>query len=180
MDSQNLTQQAQNTQQVPMQQAPSAAQVVSDATDVVQDVTQQQVPVTPVDQPLPQQAPQQISVTGPHKEFAPHAPIQPFDSGIRASEVEPVLEPEVTEAGVAVVSNIETPQITDDHKAIGILPAKDAVPVHTSPLGHVQLPMDEAQAKEVIKTHPVYDSVRWFAMLVVEQIEKAKKALSNT
>lgn len=185
MDPQVQPQQSQTVPQAPVT-PPKQESLSTDAmpqVPVPQSATPESKPevAPPVDVEITPQpiANQQISITGPGKEYSP-APIAAPADIVRPSEVEPVLAQEVTEAGVTVVGNPEQPQLTTDHTAIGIAPAKDAVPVRTSPVGHVQLPMEEKEAKHAMKTQPIHASVRWFATLIVEQYDRAKRLITKS
>jgi hypothetical protein len=120
-------------------------------------------------------------VSGPNKEFVPLA--KPADTQvqeiIQPTETEPSVPLELQELGVEAQSSPEQPKISQEvQKVTGITPAKDAVPVPTTPSNMVQLPsfpMNGEQAENAIKTHPVSDSIRWLASLIIEQTKRAQR-----
>lgn len=90
--------------------------------------------------------------------------------GIRPSEPEPVIHPELTKVGVEKVT--EFPTLTIEQKKIGITLAKEAVPVSTIPTGTVQLPLTQQQAKKIVGFHKkVSESIVWLATLVLRQVK---------
>lgn len=97
---------------------------------------------------------------------------------IEASEKEPVVPPEVREAGVEQVPDKLT--LTDEHKALGIEHAGESTPAHTQLLGTVKLPMSEEEALKTIKTTSNTDSKHWLAVLIekIYKIIKGLKAVS--
>jgi len=114
-------------------------------------------PQQPVAQP-------QYPVGGPHKEMAPVTKT-PISEVMRPTEVQPQLQPEVQEAGVEVVENREQPQLTAEHKAVGIEHAKESVPMPLSPQPTVQLPYSLQDAKVIGKQVSRYESKHWLAAL---------------
>ncbi len=135
-------------------------------------VSQQPVqqPVQPTVQPQPIQAPQ-YPVSGPHKEAMPvrQAPVAEY---VRPTEVAPVLQQEVAEAGVEVVHNPEQPQLTPEHKAVGIEHAKEAVPVTIPMQPSIQLPYTPSQVQEIEKKVPISESKHWLAVLTEYLMKK--------
>lgn len=151
-----------NMLSTPMPQA-SVAQPV--AQPVQPQVPPQTVaPIQPIQSP-------QYPVSGPHKEAAPimQAPVSEY---VRPTEVAPQLQPEVREAGVEVVTNPEQPQLTQEHKAVGLEPAKEAVPVVIPTQPTIQLPYTAQQAKEIEKKVPVAESRHWLAVLTEYLLKK--------
>ncbi|MDP3988581.1 MAG: hypothetical protein Q8P80_05570 [Candidatus Levybacteria bacterium] len=88
---------------------------------------------------------------------------------VTPSETEPVLHAEVKEAGVEVVS--EVPQITQEQIKVGIEPAKESVPVSTTPTAMSIL--KEIEAKDAQKKD-TSNSISWFWALLL----KIKKQLA--
>lgn len=97
---------------------------------------------------------------------------------VMPTEVEPVISPEVKEAGVEAVPNKYQIQIKPELKNVGVTAVKTAVPVPTAPSGSIQLPMTEEEARKNIKTHPVFDSARWLSTQILEQLKKMHKAFN--
>lgn len=132
-----------------------------------QAVTQPSVPTMPTTAP-------QISnpVSGPHKEIAPirQAPVSEY---VKPTEVAVELPQEVAEAGVEVVHNAEQPHITPEHQAVGIEPAKEAVPAVVAPAPKtITLPYSAAQAKQIEKQAPLTESRHWLAALTAYLLKK--------
>lgn len=93
------------------------------------------------------------------------------------TEVEPVVSPEVKEAGVITVPNQEQIHVSPELKNAGVAAVKTAVPVQTTPSYSIQLPITEEEAKKNIKIHPVFDSARWLSTQILEQFKKMHKAV---
>jgi len=79
--------------------------------------------------------------------------------------VAPQLPQEVAEAGVEVVTNSEQPQLTPAHQAVGIEPAKEAVPVVIPTQPTIQLPYTALEVKQIEKKVPISESKHWLAAL---------------
>lgn len=118
-----------------------------------------------------QDQPVATPVSAPQKEQQPA--VSEF---LKPSEAEPVIQPELSEAGVEKVK--EVPDLTLEDKKAGLEPAKESVPVSTTPSGLVQLPMTEEEAVRTIKTTSVSDSRHWLAVLV-EKVFQLLKYGSN-
>ncbi len=92
------------------------------------------------------------------------------------AEKEPVLAPEVKEAGVEAIS--EAPQLTLEDKKAGIEPAKESVPVPTQPSGAVKLPpITQEEAVHVLKNrsfHKAKKAIVWLATLFLRQVQRSK------
>ncbi|MBI2033166.1 MAG: hypothetical protein HYT10_01745 [Candidatus Levybacteria bacterium] len=158
-------------------QLPSAPSSVSSQTPPpgpgVSSLSQQ--PSGPVEQQTSATVSQPTSsspVGGFNKEQAPI--VYPFETGevITASEKEPVLHPEIQEAGVEVSRNPEIPDLTIHDKNAGIKHSGDILPVNTAPTGAVQLPMTEEEANSVLKKgkNPK-KSLTWLAIAVIRQMK---------
>lgn len=114
-------------------------------------------------------------VSVPQKEQQPVSPeISEF---VKPSEAEPVIHPELAEAGVEKVK--EVPDLTLEDRKAGLSAAKESVPVSTTPSGLVQLPMTEEEAKRTIKTTSVSDSRHWLAVLVEKVFQLLKYGSSK-
>lgn len=138
-------------QNAPIPQAPVAAQPVVEQPQ--QAPVPQQVPIAPA------------PVSVPNKEHVPAVTanetllVQEF---VKPTEHEPNLPPEVKEAGVQVQQN--TPQLTDDHKKVGVFHAPEittTTPSFTPTVNYVLSPEEE---KAALKKSPTY-SIRWLAQL---------------
>jgi hypothetical protein len=125
------------------------------------------------------QTPASHPVSGGHKEHAPIG-LSPSEVVVASTDVEPVLQPEVAEAGVEVVANPHKPHITQAHKDAGMELAKDMTQVPLVPSGNLHLPITPAKALDIEKRHlPANDSVRWLAERVIEVIKKAHMQLKS-
>lgn len=99
--------------------------------------------------------------------------------GIKPSEPEPVIHPELIKVGVEQVS--ELPKLTAEQEKIGITLAKEAVPVSTAPTGTVQLPLTQQQAKKIVGFHKkVSESIVWLATLVLKQAKIMHRKLMTS
>lgn len=113
-------------------------------------------------------------VSAPQKEQQPvSSEVSEF---VKPSEAEPVIHPELAEAGVEKIK--EVPDLTLEDKKAGLSAAKESVPVSTVPSGLVQLPMTEEEARRTIKTTKPSDSRHWWAVLV-EKVYQFLKYDSN-
>lgn len=144
-------------------------------------VSQQQVPEdqqTQTEQKQQPQSPQTVSSSG--KELAPVALEERNSQEIVVpTESEPILSPEVKEAGVTHVPSHEQIQVVPELQAVGVAPVKTAVSVQVAPSDKIQLPMTVIEAENTVKTHTTADSVRWFAALVLEHIKRMHQALKQ-
>lgn len=91
------------------------------------------------------QAVEPVSVA--HKEGEPIVNHEPF---IMPSEAEPKLHPEVSGAGVEVISQV--PELANDVQSLGLTHSPESAKPNTEPIGVVKLPLTESQAEQVINT----------------------------
>ncbi|CAN5126076.1 hypothetical protein BH09PAT1_BH09PAT1_4990 [soil metagenome] len=126
-------------------------------------------PVAPV-QAQPIQTPAN-AISGPHKEAGP-VMMAPVAEYVRPTEMAPQLQAEVAEAGVEVVNNPEQPQLTQEHKDVGIEPAKEAVPVIIPTQPSIQLPYTSLEVKNIVKKVPISESKHWLAALTEYLLKK--------
>lgn len=134
---------------------------------------QQQSPTVPVTPQVsqPQQPTPAYPVSGPHKEYAPvEAPVREYVEP-HASEIAPTLPSEVEEF-VEVVENKEQPQLTDEHREVGIEHAPVATPVVVSDQSAVQMPYTYPQAEQIVKETSVEESKHWLAALTEYLLRK--------
>lgn len=118
-----------------------------------------------------QEASQQGSPVQPqgagHKE---HAPVQEMavHEAVKPTEIEPVIDQELKEAGVEKAPDVERPELSVAEQNAGVAHAKEAVPVPALPTTvHLpELPMTHEQVLETVKTHKQDDTVVWYAKLV--------------
>ena len=139
-----------------------------------QTTVQNAQPVSPpqgqhLQQPAPVQPVQAPSVTPHGKEAAPMPTVVPeVQSYVEpaAHERTPVLESQVEQAGVEVSDSEHDMKLTDEHKAVGIQPAKESVPVSVSSQDVVSSPMTLPQATDAAGGK-ANDSKTWLGKLVV-------------
>lgn len=132
-----------------------------------QDQGQVQSQVAPITQAP---APAPVSVPQKEQESVLVSSGGGTTEGIKPSEPELVIHPELTRVGVEQVS--ELPTLTAEQEEIGIRLAKEAVPVPQAPTGIVQLPMTEQEAKKVVRLHKkITESILWLARLVLRQVQ---------
>ena len=130
----------------------------------------------PVVSPTPPATIQPIS--GP-KEYVPSSN-QPIAAEIvKPTETEPIISPEVKEAGAEVVPNSEHIDIKTELKEAGVEPIKTAAPVLVAPTGSIVLPMTEEEAIKTIKTAPPTFSARWLATEVTKHLLRVHKLLTK-
>lgn len=114
-------------------------------------------------------------VSSPHKEGMPTVQTE----HIKPAEIEPVIHPEVKEAGVETYT--EKPVLDQEHVKIGVTHSPDSTSVPTQPSGIINLPLTERQATNVVKVHKkVSDSVTWLAVLVLRQIKRMRNTRTTT
>lgn len=123
-------------------------------------------PVSPV---LAQ--PSQAPAIHKEQEIGPGQPVQQHEMAVRPTEVQPVLRPEVKEAGVAVVNHL--PELTLEDKKAGLSLAKESVIVSTEPSGIVQLPMTRVQAKAGAAVS-AKESKKWWSVLNLKLLDRFK------
>lgn len=166
--------------QSPSVQAPPAARspvvpVSSEPLTLDPNMMTPQTQAVAAPQPIsnaPAPAQPSYPVSGPHKEISPirQAPVTEY---VKPTEVAVQLPQEVAEAGVEVVHNAEQPQLTPEHQAVGIEPAKEAVPAVVAPAPKtVTLPYTPTQAKQIEKQAPVTESRHWLAALTEFLLKK--------
>lgn len=108
-------------------------------------------------------------ITGGNKEFSPiqvqkvEAPLEQFIDS-HGSEKTPELPKEVELAGVEAVQSSERPTFTPEHKAAGVMHAKEAVPMMPQSQS-VQLPYTHAQIVEMKKVS-TKEGKHWIAVFV--------------
>lgn len=111
---------------------------------------------------------QQTPVNIPQKEQQPIG----GTSYIEKVERQPEIPPEVAKIGVQPVSG---PTLTAEDKKIGIMEAKEEVPVSTEPEGLVQLSLTEQEARSALKIHKnIAGAIVWLANFVLRQFKIIK------
>jgi|WetSurMetagenome_2_1015567.scaffolds.fasta_scaffold712647_2 hypothetical protein len=126
-------------------------------------VNQKTPPAIQTDQATPQVQVQPVTPVGSvNKEVGPiNALALEF---VKPSEVEPQIDQDLKELGVEAKK--EKPDLTSEHKEVGIEHAGSHISVSTVPSGKVTLPMSEEEIAEKLKTGQDDDSSKWLAGLI--------------
>lgn len=146
------------------------------------DDTQQQVvsavPQAPSATPVAPAEP----VGGMNKEAGPVMHIeQPVSEVLTPSEAEPVLSPELVEAGVEVPPNPHVPDLTVHDKNAGLSHAPVIAPVPTQPSGAVVLPIPGEEAIVRAKTETdTKKSLSWYLRVIVREYLMGKEKEKET
>jgi hypothetical protein len=83
---------------------------------------------------------------------------------VKLSEAEPQISKELKESGVEAKS--DKPDLTFEHKELGLDHAGSNITVMTQSSSAVKLPMSEAEIKNKLKTGQDDDSEKWLAWLI--------------
>lgn len=116
-----------------------------------------------------------------HKEAGPSLTLeQSVVEVLQPSEVEPVLHPEVAEAGVEVSKDAELPDLTAHDKNAGLSHAPVITPIPDKSSVDVVLPMSETDAIETLKkNNNPKNSIAWYLVSVLRQFKKMHQRLSG-
>jgi len=110
---------------------------------------------------IPSQPPQAGGVGSLVKEHGPIAA-----GGLRPSGIEPEIHRDLEQIGVKSIPP-EFPEVKPDEQQIGIKPAKESVPVQTTPSGLAQIPRTEEEAKQELKhENPTNSNWGYLALFV--------------
>lgn len=127
--------------------------------DNTKNVNQNPLPVAPAEPSAP--------VGSTSKETEPvSAPVSEY---VKLSERQPEIDQELADLGVKEVS--DKPNLTSEHKELGVDHAGLHVPVATSPSGKITMPMSEEEVAEKLKTGQDDDSGKWLAGLIQKIIK---------
>jgi hypothetical protein len=119
-------------------------------------------------QPQPQPTP-----TGSLNKEAEAAPVSDF---VKPTEMPAVKDREVAEAGVVEVT--QGVELSKEHEQIGIRQAAETTPVKLEPSEKIQLPLDQTQAQQVVKTNKSSkSSIVWLAILMLKHFKKMHRKL---
>jgi hypothetical protein len=153
------------------QQTPPVSTAPQDQSIVAKQPVSSQLaePAEPIEQAQ--------AISGPTKEHPSMTNVPSQEPLISPTEIEPKLPPELKEAGVRVIAPKDQPQVTPELIKIGVEPVKTAVLLPIQPPVS-NLPLDDAFANQIIKTHPFVDSIYWLAKLILEQAKKMHSSLS--
>lgn len=98
------------------------------------------------------------------------SPVGASDSEfIKSSETEPQIGQELKESGVEVKS--DKPDLTFEHKELGVDHAGPHTPVSSFPSGKITMPMSEEEVEDRLKTGRDDDSGKWLAGLIQKIIK---------
>lgn len=142
----------------------------------MQDISQNQKQIT--QDVTPQQ--QQVGSGQPPegsggKEHEPGTAVKP-ESVDRASspqmEIKPVAHSEITpprelENTAEKGPDAKEPKIEEELRHAGVKLAKESTPLITTPTGKIQLPLNYSQAVQKKKKTSFFDSVHWYAALIM-------------
>ena len=119
-------------------------------------------------QPQPQPTP-----TGSLNKEAEVASVSDF---VKPTETPAVKDREVAEAGVAEVT--QGVELSKEHEQIGVKASAEATPVKLEPSEKIQLPLDQMQAQQVVKTNKSSkSSIVWLAILMLKHFKKMHRKL---
>jgi hypothetical protein len=111
-------------------------------------------------------------VSGGNKE---HAPIGQPREAIQVTHTEqaPDIAEDVKEAGVEASQPTEVIRLPEEAKQVGVMPAKESVPVTTEPTGAIAIPtpVPPAQAAEEAKGDTM-ESRTWQATIILRVLKK--------
>ncbi|MDP3941176.1 MAG: hypothetical protein Q8Q49_02600 [bacterium] len=149
-------------------------------TNQQQDTTQPSVQQPPQTQGMP--ATQQTvqapgGIAAPSKEHAPIPAVHTELIKPAPHEASPEVSSEVA-AHVEVSEDREQPQLTEEHRKLGLREAGGATPAPTNLSDDTVFPLTKAQVEDSqSKTYSVWDSFRWFGAMVGRQMLRAHKKL---
>jgi hypothetical protein len=115
----------------------------------------------------------QPTPTGSLNKEAEAAAVSDF---VTLSEKPIVKDKEVAEAGVAEVT--QGVELSKEHEQIGVRQAAETTPVKIEPSEKIQLPFDQTQAQQVVKTNKnSKSSIVWLAILMLKHFKKMRRKL---
>ena len=119
-------------------------------------------------QPQPQPTP-----TGSLNKEAEVAPVSDF---VKPTETPVVKDREVAEAGVTEMT--QGVELNKEHEQIGVRASAETTPVKLEPSEKIQLPLDQMQAQQVVKTNKSSkSSIVWLAILMLKHFKKIRRKL---
>lgn len=123
-------------------------------------------PVAQTDQTQPQIQPI-MPVGSVNKEVGPI--VSPVSEAVKPTDAEPQISQELKDLGIEAKK--DEPNITPEHKEIGVDHSGPHAPVPTSSSGNVILPMSEKEIESQLKTGQNDDSGKWLAGLLQKIIK---------
>lgn len=135
--------------------------------DPVQNNGQQQQNQPVQDQPVGSQPRQHASPVGNAQKET--EPIPQQDAFLEPTDREPLLHPELKEAGIETVKT--EPQLTLEDKKAGLSLAKESILHPLQPTGVVTLPMTAGEEQKIAKSIGPTHSFRW----LIEMYQKIRK-----
>jgi len=141
-------------------------QTSDDAQTQAQSQPQAVVNQTPVQQ--------QSTPVGSLNKEAELAPVADF---VKPTETPAIKDKEVAEAGVSEVS--QRVELSREHELMGLRHAAETTPVKIdNPIEKVQLPLDQTQAQQVVKTNKnSKSSIVWMAILMLKHFKQMQRKL---
>jgi hypothetical protein len=120
----------------------------------------------------PQSQPQPTPTGSLNKE----AEVASVSDFVKPTETPAVKDREVAEAGVAEVT--QGVELSKEHERIGIRQAAETTPIKLEPSEKIQLPLDQMQAQQVVKTNKSSkSSIVWLAILMLKHFKKMRRKL---
>ncbi|MCL6096215.1 MAG: hypothetical protein M1444_00825 [Patescibacteria group bacterium] len=114
------------------------------------------------------QVQQPVDPVGTPQKEVEAAPVSDY---IVASEIAPIIEKEVAEAGVKEVG--KAPELTEEHFKTGIKHAAESTPVQKEPTGAVKLPMTQSEAQQQARGN-TDDAATWLANFILRLLKKMR------
>lgn len=137
--------------------------------------TTQQIP--PAQQDFSKQAvPPVVSPGSASKE---HAPVAVATEYVQPAphEADPAVPKEAT-GHMEVAKNVEQPQLSDEHRKLGLREAKESLPAPANLSGDSAFPLTSAQVTQSqTKPYGIWDSFKWFGAKVGRQMLRVHKRL---
>lgn len=134
-------------------------------------VNQNPPPGTPADQAQPQAVIQPIQTVQPvapvgsvNKEAGPVLAVSPVSEIAKPTDTEPQINQELKDLGVEAKS--DKPDLTIEHKKLGLDHVGSNITVSTQASISVKLPMTEDEIADKLKTGEADDSGKWLAGLM--------------
>jgi len=136
------------------------------------NVSQNTPPAPQADQAQPRAQVQPVQPVVPAGSINKEAgPVSAADAEfIKPTDTEPQLSPELKESGIEVKN--DKPNLTFEHKELGLDHAGSNITVSTQPTAPIKLPMSEKEIADKLKTGQDDDSGKWLAGLI-QKIMKA-------
>ncbi len=138
--------------------------------------TTQQIP--PAQQDSSKQAvPPVVSSGSVSKEYAPVVPVTTEYVQPAPHEADPSIPKEAARL-MEVAKNVEQPQLSDEHRKLGLQEAKESLPAPATLSDGSAFPLTSAQVTQSqMKRYSIWDSFKWFGAKVGRQMLRVHKRL---